>query len=53
VFVSRLGTQFTRFGVYRLIERCAERVPELAGRTITPHVIRHYLPSRIMSGSRS
>jgi len=41
VFVSRLGTQFTRFGVYRLIERCAARVPELAGRTITPHVIRH------------
>lgn len=41
VFVSRLGMQFTRFGVYRLIERCAARVPELAGRTITPHVIRH------------
>jgi integrase/recombinase XerD len=41
VFVSRLGTQFTRFGVYRLIERCGARVPELAGRTITPHVIRH------------
>jgi integrase/recombinase XerD len=41
VFVSRLGTQFTRFGVYRLIERCASRVPELASRTITPHVIRH------------
>ena len=41
VFVSRLGTQFTRFGVYRLIEGCAERVPELADRTITPHVIRH------------
>jgi len=41
VFVSRLGTQFTRFGVYRIIERCAARVPELAGRTITPHVIRH------------
>lgn len=41
VFVSRLGTSFTRFGVYRLIERCAARVPELAGRTITPHVIRH------------
>jgi integrase/recombinase XerD len=41
VFVSRLGTQFTRFGVYRLIERCAARVPELAARTITPHVIRH------------
>jgi site-specific recombinase XerD len=41
VFVSRLGTQFTRFGVYRLIERCTARVPELAARTITPHVIRH------------
>ncbi|EJW12709.1 putative integrase [Rhodovulum sp. PH10] len=41
VFISRLGTPFTRFGVYRLIERCAARVPELAGRTITPHVIRH------------
>ncbi|MGA0534088.1 tyrosine-type recombinase/integrase [Hansschlegelia sp. KR7-227] len=41
VFVSRLGTPFTRFGVYRLIERCAAEVPELAGRTITPHVIRH------------
>ncbi|QKC86750.1 tyrosine-type recombinase/integrase [Mesorhizobium sp. NZP2077] len=41
VFVSRLGTAFTRFGVYRLIERCAARVPKLAGRTITPHVIRH------------
>lgn len=41
VFVSRLGTRFTRFGVYRLIERCAARVPELVDRTITPHVIRH------------
>lgn len=41
VFVSRLGTPFTRFGVYHLIERCAAKVPELAGRTITPHVIRH------------
>ncbi|MBD3775251.1 MAG: tyrosine-type recombinase/integrase [Betaproteobacteria bacterium] len=41
VFVSRLGTQFTRFGVYRLIERCAAQVPDLTGRAITPHVIRH------------
>ena len=41
VFVSRLGTPFTRFGVYRLIERCAARAPKLADRTITPHVIRH------------
>ena len=41
VFVSRLGTPFTRFGVYCLVERCAVRVPALAGRTITPHVTRH------------
>lgn len=41
VFVSRLGMPFTRFGLYRLIERCAAQVPELADRTITPHVIRH------------
>jgi site-specific recombinase XerD len=40
VFVSRLGKPFTRFGVYRLVERCAARVPELADRTITPHMIR-------------
>ena len=41
VFVSRLGTAFTRFGVYRRIECCAAGVPGLADRTITPHVIRH------------
>lgn len=41
VFVSRLGGPFTRFGVYRFVERCAARVGDLASRTITPHVIRH------------
>ena len=41
VFVSRLGKAFTRFGVYRLIERCAARVSALSNRTITPHVFRH------------
>ena len=41
VFLSRHGRAYTRFGVYRLVKRCAERVPSLAGRTITPHVIRH------------
>ena len=32
---------YTRFGVYRLVERSAARVPSLAGRRITPHTIRH------------
>ena len=41
VFLSRLHKSFTRFGVYRLVERCADRVPALNGRKITPHVLRH------------
>ena len=41
VFLSRQRRPYTRFGVYRLVERCAARVPPLAGRKITPHVIRH------------
>lgn len=41
VFVSRLGTPFTRFGVYRLIGCYAAGLPGLADRAITPHVIRH------------
>ena len=41
VFLSRYRRPYTRFGVYRLVERCAARVPELAGRTVTPHMIRH------------
>ncbi len=41
VFLSRLGDAYTRFGVYRLVERCAADVPGLAGRRVTPHVIRH------------
>ena len=41
VFLSRRQRPYTRFGVYRLVERCAIGVPSLAGRKITPHVIRH------------
>ena len=41
VFISRHRKPFTRFGVYRLVERCADRVPALAGRKVTPHVLRH------------
>ena len=41
VFLSRHRRAYTRFGVYWLVRRCAERVPSLAGRTITPHVVRH------------
>ena len=41
VFLSRQQKPYTWFGVYRLVERCAARVPSLNGRKITPHVIRH------------
>ena len=41
VFLSRQRRPYTRFGVYRLVERSAARVPTLAGRRITPHTIRH------------
>ena len=41
MFVSWLRQSCSRFGVYRLIERCAAGVPSLTGRIFTPHVIRH------------
>ena len=41
VFLSQQRAPYTRFGVYRLVKRCAARVPSLATRTITPHMIRH------------
>ncbi|MGX5832529.1 tyrosine-type recombinase/integrase [Mesorhizobium sp. 43Arga] len=41
VFLSRHRKRYTRFGVYRLVERCAAQVPSLAARPITPHVVRH------------
>ena len=41
LFLSRQRRAYTRFGVYRLVERSAARVPSLAGRRITPHTIRH------------
>ena len=41
VFLSRHGRPYTRFGVYRLVERSAAAVPELEGRKVTPHVVRH------------
>ena len=41
VFLSRHRKPFTRFGVYRLVERSAASVSTLAGRKVTPHVLRH------------
>ncbi len=41
IFRSRHRRPYTRFGVYRLVERTAAQVPALAARKITPHVVRH------------
>jgi len=41
VFLSRHRKRYTRFGIYRLVERCAARVPTLTARAISPHVVRH------------
>ena len=41
VFLSRYRKPLTRFGIYRLVQRCAACVPALDGRKITPHVLRH------------
>ena len=41
IFLSQHRKPYTRFGVYRLVERSAARLPSLATRKITPHMIRH------------
>ena len=41
VFVNQLRQPYTRFGIYRLVERCAAKVPCLSRRRVSPHIIRH------------
>ncbi len=41
VFLNRRRQPFTRFGMYWVVERYAAKVPALAGKKITPHVLRH------------
>ena len=41
VFISQRRAPYTRFGVYRLVERCAAGIPQLADKKVTPHVLRH------------
>lgn len=48
VFVSRHRKPYTRSGVYRLVTRCAERVPVLAKRKISPHVLRHTIATELV-----
>jgi len=45
VFLNRLHRQITRSGVHALVKRCAVRAckqaPSIAGKTVSPHTIRH------------
>ena len=49
VFLSRYRKPYTRFGVYRLVERCAASVPALQGRKITPHLLRHTIACHLVA----
>jgi site-specific recombinase XerD len=53
VFLNRRREAVTRFGVYDLVKRhaarAAKRVPSIAAKRVSPHVIRHYLPFLTMS----
>lgn len=48
VFLSRYGKPYTRFGIYRLVERCAGEVPSLAERKVTPHTLRHSIACHLL-----
>jgi len=54
-FPSARGKPLTRDGVHYLLEECVARAvphcPSLATKHISPHVLRHYLPIRIMSSN--
>ena len=48
VFLSRHRKPYTRFGIYRLVERCAAQIPSLAGSKVTPHMLRHSIACHLL-----
>ena len=55
LFVNRYGEPLTasgfRFRLKGYVKAAAQRVPTLARKRVTPHIFRHYVPSRTMSGA--
>jgi len=53
-FLNRRGRPMTRFGVYALVKRCAERagrkLPTLLNKRISPHTIRHTTAVHLLRG---
>lgn len=56
LFVSTHEMRLTRFGATPIVRRAVAAAtlmrPELARKSISPHIVRHYPPRRTMSGSR-
>jgi integrase/recombinase XerD len=52
VFLNRYGQPLTRFGVHALVERYAAKIapdwPGLAGKRVTPHIIRHTTATHLL-----
>lgn len=52
VFLNRNGQPVTRFGIHTMVERHAakavERVPSLAAKRVSPHVIRHTTATHLL-----
>jgi site-specific recombinase XerD len=52
VFLNRCGRPITRFGIYAMVERYAEKVsarlPELSRKRVSPHTIRHTTATHLL-----
>jgi integrase/recombinase XerD len=52
VFLNRYRQPITRFGIHTLVERCAlkarKRMPSLASKRVSPHVVRHSTATHLL-----
>jgi site-specific recombinase XerD len=52
VFLNRYGHAITRFGIYELVERYAEKaaatIPSIGGKGVSPHSIRHTTATHLL-----
>jgi integrase/recombinase XerD len=55
IFVGARNERLTRFGATHIVRRAASKAvsirSSMKGKPISPHIFRHYLPSRTMSSS--
>lgn len=52
VFINRLGQPITRFGIHTMVKRYAEKVaekyPQMIGKRVSPHTIRHTTATHLL-----